>query len=86
VCLRTYAEQVVISKGLTLKGISYSNSSQAVIAAPSRVLATTSSLSVGGTVAAQVEVTAGPVNITKIKVLGSHRRQLNFRSFIRLLN
>jgi hypothetical protein len=69
VCPRTYAEQVVMSKGLTLKGISYSNSSQAVIAAPSRGLAM-SSISLGGTVAAQVEVTVGSVNITNSKVLG----------------
>lgn len=70
VCPGTYAEQVVIDKALTVKGISYNNSSQPVIVVPSGGLATTSSISYG-TVAAQVEVTAGPVNITNITVDGT---------------
>jgi pectin methylesterase-like acyl-CoA thioesterase len=70
VCPGTYAEQVVISKALTLQGIFSNNSSQAVIAVPSGGLATTSSL-VLGTAAAQVEVTAGRVTITNITVDGT---------------
>ena len=70
VCPGTYAEQVTISKPLALKGICYSNSCQAVIAMPSGGLATTSSITVG-TIAAQVEITAGPVNITNIRVDGA---------------
>jgi hypothetical protein len=70
VCPGTYAEQVVISKALTLQGIFSNNSSQAVITVPSGGLATTSSL-VFGTGAAQVEVTSGPVTITNITVDGT---------------
>lgn len=70
VCPGTYAEQVVISKELTLQGISSNNSSQAVIAMPGGGLATTSSI-VFGSLAAQVEVTAGPVKITNIIVDGA---------------
>ena len=69
-CPQTYPEQVVINKALTLQGIFSGNSSQAVITVPSGGLATTSSL-VLGTVAAQVEVTAGPVTITNITVDGT---------------
>jgi hypothetical protein len=69
-CPQTYPEQVVINKALTLHGIFSGNSSQAVIAVPSGGLATTSSL-VFGTVAAQVEVTSGPVTITNITVDGT---------------
>ena len=70
VCPGTYFEQVVISKALTLQGIFFNNSSQAVIAVPSGGLATTSSIIVG-TLAAQVEVTAGPVTMTNITVDGT---------------
>jgi len=70
VCPGTYAEQVTISKELTLKGIFDDNSSQAVISVPSSGLATTSSIYFG-TVAPQVEVTAGPVNISNITVDGT---------------
>ena len=71
VCPGTYTEQVVISQALTLQGIARGGSSQAVVAMPSSGLATTSSVSLGGTVAAQLEVTAGPVNITGITVDGT---------------
>jgi len=70
ICPGTNAEQVTISQPLTLKGIVINNSSQAVIAVPSGGLATTSTLDLG-TVAAQVEVTTGPVNITNITVDGT---------------
>jgi hypothetical protein len=74
VCPGTYAEQVTISKSLTLQGTSlnteYGNMAQAIIAMPSTGLTTTSSLT-QGTIAAQVQVTAGPVNITGITVDGT---------------
>ena len=69
VCPGTYPEQVVISQPLTLQGIASGGSAQAVIAMPSSGLTTTTSLRFG-TVAAQVEVTSGPVNITGITVVG----------------
>ena len=71
VCPGTYPEQVVISKQLTLHGIVSNNSSQAVITVPSAGLLTTTSISFGGTVAAQVEVTAAGVNISGIAVDGT---------------
>jgi hypothetical protein len=74
VCPGTYAEQVTISRSLTLQGITlnteYGNMAQAIIAMPSTGLTTTSSLT-QGTIAAQVQVTAGPVNITGITVDGT---------------
>jgi len=70
VCPGTYAEQVIISQPLTLRGVSYGASSQAVIAMPSTGLTTTSSASFG-TVAPQVQVTAGPVKISNITVDGT---------------
>jgi hypothetical protein len=74
VCPGTYAEQVVISQPLTLRGVSYNNSSgnssQAVIAMPDTGLTTTTSINFG-TVAAQVQVTAGPVKLSNITVDGT---------------
>jgi hypothetical protein len=70
VCPGTYPEQVVISQPLTLQGIVSNNSSQAVITVPSGGLTTTPSI-FWGTVAAQVQVMAGPVNITNITVDGA---------------
>lgn len=70
ICPQTYNEQVTISKPLILQGIAYQDQSQPVIAVPSGGLTTTSSISLG-VVAAQVEVTAGPVNISGITVDGS---------------
>jgi hypothetical protein len=58
------------SKALTLQGVSYNNSSQVIIAIPPGGLTTTPSL-LFGTVAAQVQVTAGAVNITGITVDGT---------------
>jgi len=71
VCPGIYAEQVVISKPLTLAGTSNGSSAQAVIAVPSGGLSATSSLL--GTLSPQVlvEATSGPVNITNITVDGT---------------
>ena len=72
VCPDTYAEQITITQPLTLQSIPVNNSNQVIITVPSGGLATTPSLSNGNLpVAAQVEVTAGPVNITGITVDGS---------------
>jgi len=65
VCPGTYAEQVTISKPLTLEGITSDNSAQAIIAIPSGGLS-------GSGLVAQVTVTAGPVNITNITVDGTN--------------
>jgi parallel beta-helix repeat protein len=70
VCPGIYAEQVVISKPLTLEGISNGTSAQAVITVPGGGLPTMTSL-LFGTVSPQLSVTAGPVNITNISVDGS---------------
>lgn len=69
VCPGYYAEQVVINKPLTLHGLRMNDSSLVRIAMPAGGLITTTSI-VYGTVAAQVEVTAGPVNIKNIQVDG----------------
>jgi hypothetical protein len=71
VCPDTYAEQITISQPLTLRGISVNNSKQVIITVPSGGLATTSSIATGTEMAAQIEVTAGPVNITGITVDGT---------------
>ena len=70
VCPGTYPEQITISQPLTLQGIVYNNSSLAVVTVPNGGLATTPSI-ISGTIAAQVEITAGPVNITGITVDGT---------------
>ena len=70
VCPGTYPEQVVISQPLTLQGIASGGSSQAIITMPASGLTTTTSV-IFATVAAQLEVTAGPVNITGITVDGT---------------
>lgn len=71
VCPGTYAEQVTISQPLTLEGIAIGNSDQVIIAVPSTGLSP-NAMGLGGTsVAAQVLVTAGPVNITNITVDGT---------------
>lgn len=70
VCPGTYPEQVVIDKELTLHGLNNSNSSQAIITIPATGLVETSSIFFGS-VAAQVEVTTGPVTITNITVDGT---------------
>ncbi len=70
VCPGTYPEQVVISQPLTLQGIASGGSSQAIIAMPASGLATTTS-EIFGSLAAQIEVAAGPVNITGLIVDGT---------------
>jgi len=70
VCPGTYAEQVVISQPLSLVGLSSGPSDQAIIAAPARMSANTTTVA-GSPLAAQVLVTTGPVNIRKITVDGS---------------
>jgi hypothetical protein len=67
VCPGTYPEQVTIAKSLTLKGISSGNAGQAVITVPTSGLTAITSGD-GYTIAAQVDVTAGPVNISDITV------------------
>jgi hypothetical protein len=69
VCPGNYAEQVIIAQPLTLKGITSGNAGQAGITVPSGGLTTTPGLL--GTLAPQVHVTAGPVNITNIILDGS---------------
>lgn len=71
VCPGTYAEQVEITQALTLQGISSGGSSEVVIAVPSGGLTTTSSIFFGPSVAPQLSVTAGPVNIRNIIVDGT---------------
>jgi hypothetical protein len=70
VCPGTYAEQVEITKALTLKGISSGNSGQAIIVIPGSGLATTTSIFFSPSVAPQLWVTAGPVDISNITVDG----------------
>lgn len=70
VCPGNYAEQVIITQPLTLKGLTSGNSGQAGITIPSGGLSTTASIFFGS-VAPQVEVAAGPVNITNIILDGS---------------
>ncbi|HVR23221.1 MAG TPA: NosD domain-containing protein [Candidatus Polarisedimenticolia bacterium] len=70
ICPGNYPEQVVISKALNLHGICSGNSCQATVYIPSGGLVTTSSITYYGTTAAQIQVTAGPVNISSITVNG----------------
>jgi len=70
VCPGTYAEQVMIAQPLTLKGITSGNAGQAAITIPlGGLLAVISGE--GYTIAPQVDVTAGPVNISDITVDGT---------------
>jgi len=70
VCPGTYPEQVTIAQPLTLKGISSGNAGQAVITVPGSGLALVTT-GFGYSVAAMVDVTAGPVNISDITVDGT---------------
>lgn len=70
VCPGTYPEQVTIAQPLTLKGITSGNAGQAVITVPPSGLTVVTS-GFGAPVAPQVDVTAGPVNISDITVDGT---------------
>jgi hypothetical protein len=70
VCPGTYSEQVMIAQPLTLKGISSGNAGQAVVTVPgSGLIVVTDGF--GISIAPQVHVTAGPVNISDITVDGT---------------
>jgi hypothetical protein len=70
VCPGTYPEQVTIAQPLTLKGITSGNAGQAVITVPGSGL-TVVTTGFGIQIAAMVDVTAGPVNISDITVDGT---------------
>src|ERR1700686_4583786 len=65
----TYPEQVTIAQPLTLKGITSGNAGQAVITVPGSGLSFVTT-GLGYSIAAMVNVTAGPVNISDITVDG----------------
>lgn len=72
VCPGTYAEQVTITKQLTLVGVAAGMANQAMIAVPAAGLLQSTTSMFGESVAAQVFVnSAGPVNITNIAVDGT---------------
>jgi hypothetical protein len=70
VCPGTYSEQVTIAQPLTLKGITSGNAGEAVITVPGSGL-TVVTTGFGDQIAAMVDVTAGPVNISDITVDGT---------------
>ncbi len=70
VCPGTYPEQVTIAQPLTLKGITSGNAGLAVITVPGSGLALVTT-GFGFSIAAMVDVTAGPVNISDITVDGA---------------
>jgi hypothetical protein len=67
ICPGTYVEQIIISKALTLEALAGSGTGPVVISDVGVSLTTTTSI-YWGTVAPQIQVTAGPVNITNINV------------------
>lgn len=72
ICPGTYNEQVVISKPMTLEGISAGSSEQATIAAPAGGLVTNASNDLGQSMAVQVLVkSSGEVNLSNLTVDGS---------------
>jgi hypothetical protein len=72
VCPGTYAEQVTITKPLTLEGVTAGTANQALITVPSGGLVANAVSMFGESVAAQVLIQgAGPVNITNITVDGT---------------
>ena len=74
VCPGTYAEQVTITKSLTLVGVAAGTANQVVITVPSAGLVQNAVSMFGEPVAAQVlveETGPGPVNITNIAVDGT---------------
>jgi hypothetical protein len=76
VCPGTYAEQVMITRNLTLKGLLTSSGSGATIVTPANgMVANASSLSSGLPIAAQVLVQGAPkVNISNISINGSNNQ------------
>jgi len=70
VCPGTYNEQVEITYGVTLEGISSGDSGQAIIAPPSGGLALNATVENGAAAAAQVWVNgaSGPVNISNLTI------------------
>jgi hypothetical protein len=71
VCPGSYSEQVIISKALTLEGMTSNNSNQPIITAPSTGLTRTTTVIFVNPVAPQVWVTANNVNITNVTVDGT---------------
>lgn len=71
VCPGIYPEQVAIPQSLTLEGISDSNQDIAIITVPSTGLVTNATSVFGESIAAQVLVQGGPVNINNIAVDGT---------------
>jgi len=71
VCPGTYSEQVTITQPLTLQGVSIGDSGQVIITVPPAGLSANTTSIRGTAIAAQVLVTAGPVNITNITVDGA---------------
>jgi hypothetical protein len=71
VCPGIYPEQVTITQALTLQGVTDSNQDIAMITVPSAGLVANSSSVFGESVAAQVLVQGGPVNIENIAVDGT---------------
>jgi len=71
VCPGTYAEQVTITLPLTLVGVTSGTANQVLITVPAAGLVQNAVSMFGESVAAQVLVEAGPVNITNITVDGT---------------
>jgi hypothetical protein len=71
VCPGTYPEQITISQPLTLQGVSIGDSGQVIVTVPPAGLSMNTTSIRGTAIAAQVLVSAGPVNITNITVDGS---------------
>src|SRR6267378_587650 len=70
VCPGTYPDQVTIAQPLTLKGITSANAGQAVITVPGSGLSFVTT-GLGYSIAAMVNITASPVNISDITVDGA---------------
>jgi len=81
VCPGTYGEQITISQPLTLEGVSSANSSDVIIAVPASGLNVITD-SYGQTIATQVAVTAGPVNISNITVDGTGANVGGYPTFL----
>jgi hypothetical protein len=71
VCPGVYPEQVTITQAMTLQGVTDSNQDLAMITVPSTGLVANSSSIFGESIAAQLLVQGGPVNITNIAVDGT---------------